>query len=458
MGARFWRSGVIVSMVAGLLGTAAGLSRAGENEPRRPGELAIDLSTFAERCAVVEAELAKEAEGGLTRADLLATFGRSSAASGDFESSAAAYVMFLKEFGGGHPYSERIAARLLDSLAPLSLDSVDIRHTPKGPRFDPVWRMGQAASEQRLHQAVLACEYAAALVKSPADKGQALLRMGWIERALNDWAAATAAWERCAAEAGGTPAATEALWLAAENQRWTRHPAEAAELLQRLLREECASSTGARIAAARREIEALEAEARRDAAWLRDPVAALQAEIEQRRNSLAPQDVYREVVTWLSQHGEQAARLAVARWGLAQSGWPLPARLAAHAELVDALLAATPPTDAAKAEAATVLRALVDLAPDDSWLVPTAIRRSVLLRDMGRASEATEMWTSVAKTTRDPEAWGASVLPEQIKALVATGDHVAARQSFEELARKYPEHPELEALRAIVGKQAEEGK
>lgn len=450
----FWASAVVLPMIIGWRGAGVTMS-SGDGPPAKPPELAIDLEAFAPQRAMVEAELAKDQSGRFPRADLLAMLGRSSAAGGNFELSAAAYLMFLHEFGSEHPYSEQITPRLIDSLAPLNLDTVDILHTQEGPRFEPAWRMGKAASEQRLRQAVTACEYAANIAKSPADKGQALLRMGWIQRALNDWPAATAAWERCATEAPGSPAASDALWLAAENQHWTGHPAEAAELLKRVLQDSAAGD--ARKAVARREIEALEAEARRDAAWLRDPVAGLQREIEQRRASRGPHEVYREVTTWLGQRGERAAQLSLARWGMAQNDWPLPARLAAHAEAADALLAGRP-DDAAKSEAVAVLDALTKRAEDDSWLIPAAIRRSGLLRDLGKAGKATTMWTDVFKRMRDPETWEARVLPERIKVLIATGDRKAASHLFEELVGKYPDHPELGALRAVVGAQAEEGK
>lgn len=455
MRCKSWPSATTLWVVVVGLGVTGASSRADERRGAKGGELAIDLSTFAPQRAMVETELAKDQSGRFTRADLLAMLGRSSAASGDFELSAAAYAMFLHEFGTEHPYSEQIASRLIDSLAPLNLDTVDILHTPAGPRFEPTWRMGKAVSEQRLRQAVTACEYAAGIASSPAGKAQALLRMGWIQGALNDWPAATAAWERCATEACGSPAAVDALWLAAENQRWTGRPAEAAQVLRRVLQDSVA--TDAQKARARREIEALEAEARRDAAWLRDPVAGLQREIEQRRASRGPHEVYRDVMMWLGQRGERAAQLSLARWGMAQSDWPLPARLAAHADMADALLAGTP-DEAAKAEAAAVLGALAELAVDDAWSIPAAIRRSSLLRDLGRAGEAASMWVGLSRRIHDPEVWEARVLPERIRVLSATGDRVEARRLFEELVGKHPDHPELGALRAVVGAQAEEGK
>lgn len=308
---KLWPSTLFLLMTVVALGATGILSRADERGPAKGGELAIDLGTFAPQRAMVEAELAKEQSGRFARADLLVMLGRSSAASGNFELSAAAYVTFLDEFGADHPYSERVALRLLDSLAPLDLDNVDILHTPEGPRYEPAWRMGKAVSEQRVRQAVTACDYVVSTAKTQKEKGQALLHMGWIQRALKDWPAATAAWQRCATEARGEPAATSALWLAAENEQWTGHPAQAARLLAKVA--DSPSATDAQKTSARRQIEALEAEAQRDAAWLRDPVAGLQAEIERRGGSRSPQDVYQEAVMWLTQRGNRASLLAVAR-------------------------------------------------------------------------------------------------------------------------------------------------
>ncbi len=160
MRCKSWPSATTLWVVVVGLGVTGASSRADERRGAKGGELAIDLSAFAPQRAMVETELAKDQSGRFTRADLLAMLGRSSAASGDFELSAAAYAIFLHEFGTEHPHSEQIASRLIDSLAPLNLDTVDILHTPAGPRFEPTWRMGKAVSEQRLRQAVMACEYA----------------------------------------------------------------------------------------------------------------------------------------------------------------------------------------------------------------------------------------------------------------------------------------------------------
>lgn len=98
----------------------------------------VIASTLQNECRKVAEDLA--GEESRPREDLLAMYGRSSAASGRFDLAAAAYAMFLEEFGTRHPYAERVAMRLADCLAPLDLDSIEIVHLPGGPEFHPRWR------------------------------------------------------------------------------------------------------------------------------------------------------------------------------------------------------------------------------------------------------------------------------------------------------------------------------
>jgi len=106
--------------------------------PAHDAGAAVDLANFAVEVAVVERELAETTE--LTRADFLARYGRSAAASGRFDLAAAAYAMFLDEFGTQHPYSERIAVRFADCLFPFNYRQVDVVHTAAGPRLHPACR------------------------------------------------------------------------------------------------------------------------------------------------------------------------------------------------------------------------------------------------------------------------------------------------------------------------------
>ncbi len=423
-----------------------------QGDDRRIPESEV-LGKIADLLQGEKGEVEEELAGaeGFGRDDLLARAGRSSAASGRFDRAAAAYTIFLQEFGLAHAYSAGVAMRLADCLAPLDLDSAEIVHGASGPEFHPRWGMGHRPRPELLRMAPAAYELAATLAADESSAARARLKVGWVYRALNEWDASTKTWDTCAADSTNSQVAAEALWLAAENQHWTGRPLEASRLLQRLLEGGLGQREQTWASAARREIETLEAEARRDAAWLRDPVPALRSEIEQRCGSRAPHEVYREVMTWLSRRGEVAARLAVARWATAQHDWPLPAGLAAHADTADALLSALPPTGAAQAEAAAVFGELIRLAPDDDWLVPAALRRSVLLRDTGKAAEAAAMWAEVLTKTRGPRVSGADVLSERIRVLAAVGELAEARRLCEELAQKHPDHPDIDELWTLVG-------
>ncbi|MCK4660996.1 MAG: hypothetical protein KAV82_15855, partial [Phycisphaerae bacterium] len=330
------------------------------DEPRSP--VAVTVSTLEDKQDEVEANLA--GEDSFPREDLLAMCGRSSAASGQFDRAAAAYQMFLEEFGTEHAYSARIAMRLADCLAPLDLSHVSIAHEDAGPMFNPQWRMGHKPRREWLEQAVGAYELAAKLAESDGDAGRALLRIGWAHRALDDWGASTAAWERCVAEAAGTRWAAEALWLAAENLSWTGQPAAAAEQLRELTVDYPEDSRSA-VAADR--AECLEAEARRTPEWLANPVASLEAEIEERAAVRPPHEVYRSVMEWLRREGHVTARIAVGRWACAQGDWPINVRLACHHNLVDALLGEPEAGEIKRLEAADVLEQVMEIAPNDDW-------------------------------------------------------------------------------------------
>lgn len=100
--------------------------------------------------------------------------------------------------------------------------------------FSPQWRMGSTPQAEWIRQAIAAYKLAADLAEDDASAGRALLRIGWVCRALDDWSAATKAWDRCADDTAGTNWAADALWLAAENLSWTGQPAQAAERLRRM--------------------------------------------------------------------------------------------------------------------------------------------------------------------------------------------------------------------------------
>ena len=421
-----------------------------KNFKERVGVQATDVSRLHEQCRQVEADLADEQ--ARPRHDLLAMYGRSSAASGQFDIAAASYVMFLNEFGTEHPYSGRIAMRLGDCLAPFNLDLIDIVHSEQGPAFNPEWRMGFVPRREWLRQAVAAYELAADLAEDDVGVGRALLRTGWVYRALDDWSAAAQAWDRCALEAAGTKWAADALWLAAENARWTGQPAGAAERLRRMAAD---YPEDPRASTAAQRLEYLEAEALRSPDWFADPGGSVRAEIEARAAVRSPVEVYGSVVRWLRRRGERAALIAVSRWASSQDDWPVEARIACRHDLVDALL--LEPTDDARLKAVGWLGEVVDIAPDDATAVPAAIRRYRLLGQLGQLDQADQTMEELAVRVRGSPRWEPRVLTEQIGSLLARGDHDRARAVLDALMASHPDYEVDGHIKAaLLGEYKEE--
>ena len=423
-----------------------------------PGTLthrdALDLSGFENEVRQIEADL--QGEESRPREDLLAMYGRSAAASGRFDLAAATYAMFLKEFGTEHPYSERIAARLADCLAPLDLNTVNVVHTASGPEYRPTYRMGYAPSPEQLRQAIAGYELLAGLAGDASTRGHALLRMGWVHRALNDWEGAMRAWDRCATEASGTGPGADALWLAAENLSWTNQPASAAERLRRLMTD---YPEDRRQAAAADRLESLEAEARRTPRWRDDPVGSLRVEIQERQAVRRPHQVYRDVLAWANRKGDNHRRVAVSRWAIHQTDWPTSARLAAHADLVDGLVGSADADEAAKSEAVDVLTQQIELAGEDkSWLLAAAMKLSPLLRELGRAREAAALWETVRSRLADSPTWAGQTRPERIRVFLAIEDRPAAQMLLTEMTTEDSDDPEIGVLHALVNRTAEEDK
>ena len=194
--------------------------------------------------------------------------------------------------------------------------------------------------------------------------------------------------------------------------------------------------------------EYLEAEARRGADWLADPVASLREEIEERAEERSAHGVYKSVVTWLQRRGDRSSQLAVSRWACTQTDWPISAQLACHHDLVDALLDEES-SEAERLEAAEVLGEVVDLAGDDDWAVPAALRRSRVLSELGRFQEADQTLDEIEDRISGSLAWGPQVLGERIRSLLDRGDRDRARAFYEELSSAYPDHGLTEELRPI---------
>jgi tetratricopeptide (TPR) repeat protein len=429
-------------LIAAALGPSARAER-----PAEQGSGAsptFDLSRLAAECALVEDEVGKAAPDGFRRERSLVMIGRSSAAEGEFRVSAAAYLMFLNEFGLRHEWADRVVPRLIDSLAPLRTETVDIILTERGPRYEPTWRAGHSAEAADLDQAAAVCEVIAA--QSPdARKAGVLVKLGWIQRARGDWAAATGAWDRAAAVAPSTPTAIEALWLSAENCELLGQPVEAIERLEQLARH---GGDDPRGATARQRIDRVQREMRRDETWLADPVSGFQREVGQAGAEVAASR-YTETARWLGRNRRTSVLATLAEWASRQADWPVAVRVAAFGDLAEASLAAG--TDEGRAGAVDALGGILAISEESSWIVSTTLRRSALLRDLGRAGEALSAIESAEERVRGPREWGIRLTPEKVRVLVALGDVAAARSLLSGLEERYADHTELAALRVLVG-------
>ncbi len=394
------------------------------------------MTTLASDRERVERRLAADS-GQAARPDLLVMYGRSAAASGQFAESAAACVMFLSECGFTHSHSEQVLSRLAASLAPLDLDSVNVLLTPEGPKYHPRWRMDKPAPEDHLRLAVGAYELLADMTKDRDQASKAIATVGWIYRALGDWDASTAAWDRVADRAKGSADAADALWKAADNLAWTGKPAEAAQRIRRLIAE-CPNDARRRVAEDR--LEVLKAEAKRTPKWLEDPVGSLRKEISARAPRRRPHEVYASAASWLKTRGETSALIEVSRWARTQTDWPATARLACLLDLADALLQVPDATPQRKAEAADVLDEVMAIAPDDDSAISAGLRRCGLLRELGRHEESERTLTVVEDRARSSAAWLPEILRERILLLISSGNLPAARSVRDQLLKQYPDY------------------
>jgi tetratricopeptide (TPR) repeat protein len=436
------------------LGHAAEQSDAdrGESQNTHSASAPFDLSAFTAEVPVIEEAFGKAT--GYPREDSLAMLGRSSAASGRFDVAAAAYAMFLNEFGTEHPYSERSTMRFADCLFPFRYDQVDVLHAASGPRLEPAWRMGYTARPEHLRQAVHAFELAASLAQDANSRGSALLKLGWVHRVLGDWDASTAAWDRCATVVAQTKLAADALWLAAENLEWTNRPAAATERLTQLTRE---FPQADRVSAATERVEYLQADARRSSDWLADPVASLKAEIEARSSHRSASQVYRSVVQWLQRRGEREALIALSRWACDQDNWPVKERITCWYDLTDALLQKD--DEGSRDEAVRQLQEIVELAPDDATAVHTAIRCCRILQGLERHDEAERMMEAVAGRVKGSRPWEPIALADLAEMLVKRGAIDRAVRVLNKLAASYPDSGVSEHLEVLRnGNRAEGGR
>ena len=434
--------------IADPVAKVAGAAVPGTNED----DAALDAATLAQSILAcmskeqmeVQADLAEEE--GFSRQDLLAMYGRSAAAVGRFAHSAAAYALFLQEYGDGHEYGAEIALRLAESLAPLNIDSVEVDHTRDGPVYHPRWRMRFEPGQRHLRLALPAYELAAELAENEAQAGRALLMRGWVCRALGEWETATAAWDTCASKCPNTEAAYQALRLAAENLEWTGQPAAAAERM-RMIADSCTDATRVQRVLAR--VEDLEAEADRREDWFHDPIASLEAEIAQRAEVVAAPQVYTSVLRWLQRRGQRAFCVEVSLWACRQTDWPVSARINAHYDLVDSLLRGAP-SPADRLAAAGVLDKIVALSDENRSALPATLRRCRLLTELGRFEEAKQTLSIMEHRVAGSFEWEPRLLSAEAHILLAQGDQAGARQVLVGIQDSYPDYELTDELSNVL--------
>lgn len=446
-----------------LLAGAVGLDRSRSDDGKTNNETTIiaeaaheagapvDLADFTVEVAIVEREFAETA--GLTLAEFLAKYGRSSMASGRFDLAAAAYAMFLDEFGLSHPYSERIAMRFADCLFPFKYDQIDVIHTAAGPRLNSAWRMGFKPRPERLQLAAHAYELTSFIVSDSHSTGAALFKLGWVHRALDNWEASTEAWDKCANKTAPTKFAANALWLAAENLVWIDQPMASVAHLRRLATE---YPNDSRVPVVADRIEYLEAESRRSPDWLNNPVTSLKLEIEARSAARTPDEVYRSVEKWLGRRGERSAVITVSRWACTQNHWPIDARITCRNDLVGALLTLVE-TEVNHREAADRLGEIVDLAQNDSVAAPAAIRRYRLLNQLKLFGEADQVADEIATRVKGSRRWEPIVLSERIESLLGRGEIDRAKIMLDALAQSHPDYDVHERFDSALAHTQEEG-
>lgn len=418
-----------------------------DDPPGTAGSTGVpSLSIFADETQRVE-RVIQNAEGDrYTRSDLLMMVGRSSGAGGQYRLGAAAYAMFLNEFGLDHAHSVKAAMRLGDMLAPINFSVTSVSLEPAGPDYQPTW-YAQPVPHEQLRHAAAAYELAARIGKSQRMVGKALLKLGWLHRALDDWPSSTAVWERCGREVPGTPWAADSVWFAVDNFVWTNQLEGAITILERFVK---SFPKEKRLRQAKRRMETLRAELARTPAWLENPVESLRHEIEVRKANKSSHEVYRSVIAWLRRKEHTDARVAIGRWAVTQADWPSEIRIQAQYDLVNALVPQPEGPGTGKREAADVLSQIIQNAPDDEHTVMASVRRSRLLSELGEYDLAEATLAALAPGLAAGPRWEPFILIERIMLLHDRGDIEAARKALGDLSKRYPRHAEHSGLYNVL--------
>lgn len=194
--------------------------------------VSIRPSAFETECRQIQAAI--ETDQTTPRSDLLVMYSRTTAGSGKFRLAAAACAMFLDEFGDSHPQAAQMAIRMGDCLAPLDMNNIEIAEGKDGLRFRPLWRGASKPNAEHLYQAIAAYERAGQIAADENQRAEAMVKLGWVYRALNDWKTSTEVWDQCADKASQLRSGQEALYLAAENLTLMKQNQAAADRWNRL--------------------------------------------------------------------------------------------------------------------------------------------------------------------------------------------------------------------------------
>lgn len=431
-----------IAAVGLLLAMAQGSASSETSAPKESDPL--DVSRYADERAVVERIIQQGDAERYTRAERLVMAGRSAAATGNFDVSSAAYLMFLNENRNDHTWRDRILEKTIESLAPINLKSIQIQHTPNGPKYRPEWRMNAEPDPASVRQAIELCKYAAESVQSDLQAAKTFYRLGWLCRATDDWEGSTAAWDECALLALEDQA-VRALRYAADNEWWCGRSTEA---IKRLEAAEVLSKKPGILNQVQSKKRMLQLEAWRNETWNDDPVTALKNEIAVREES--PETIYREVVRWLERRHEPEAIAEISRWVASQSEWSPESQQYASGQLMTMLTVIG--TDASQAELIDFLLQEIKKTKDSSRKARLVIRCSQLLREGERAQEALKLVESIKQASGLKPSLKQALLIEHAQVYVLLRDAKSANRIVKQLRSMYDnkEHPALKGLRKAI--------
>lgn len=407
-----------------------------------PRAAMFDLADFANEVREVEREVA--ARNPNLRADALNMLGGTAAAAKHFDMAAAAYAMFLNEFGPNHEYSPRVAARLSEFLAPF--DPRDV-----GDAME--WPEGEQPPQHRLRQAVTACELAVHLLEDEGESGRAMLRLGALYRLLGEWDLSTGAWDQCVARLPEQPMTWAAERMAADNFGLQGNFAAAAERYTALAAK---FEAGPRQNALRDHAEELQARSRRTAAWLDDPVASFKLELAERGGNRTRQVIFRDVMQWLRGEGRASARREVAEWVGAQADWPADLRIEAICTYSAILAEDHDDVPGDPVAAADAVAAAIALTGEPAQRVPLSIWRARMLNRAGQTGLADNALDALEEEVRGEGPRIVDVLAARVQMLLDRGQFTDAKTAFAALASSFPNSDQVNLLARTFDAQGTE--